>query len=67
MKIAQREAQNEQWDFETSIVEEDRARINELIEIFGYPYAADIGVNGTYPEGYDGRTSTTTISSNTAT
>ena len=51
MKIAQREAQNEQWDFETSIIEEDRARINELIEIFGYPYDADIGVNGTYPDG----------------
>ena len=28
--------------------------MNELIEIFGYPYDADIGVNGTYPDGYDG-------------
>jgi hypothetical protein len=54
MKIAQRNAQNEQWDFETNIITEDRARINELIEIYGYPYQADIGVNGTYPEGYDG-------------
>ena len=54
MKIAQRNAQNEQWDFESSILAEDRARVNELIEIFGYPYAADIGVNGTYPDGYDG-------------
>ena len=36
------------------MIEEDRARINELIEIFGYPYDADIGVNGTYPAGYDG-------------
>ena len=25
-----------------------------LIEIFGYPYDADIGATGTYPEGYDG-------------
>ena len=33
---------------------EDRARVNELIEIFGYPYDEDIGVNGTYPGGYDG-------------
>ena len=35
-------------------MDEDRARVNELIEIFGYPYDADIGVNGTYPTGYDG-------------
>ncbi len=27
---------------------------NRLIEIFGYPYDADIGPAGTYPEGYDG-------------
>ena len=35
-------------------MDEDRARIHELIQIFGYPYDADIGVNGTYPTGYDG-------------
>lgn len=54
MKIAQREAQNEQWDFVQSIIEQDRALISELIELFGYPYDADIGVNGTYPAGYNG-------------
>lgn len=27
---------------------------NRLIEIFGYPYDADIGPTGTYPSGYDG-------------
>jgi probable HAF family extracellular repeat protein len=27
---------------------------NELIEIFGYPYAGDIGPGRTYPSGYDG-------------
>ncbi|MEM1080437.1 MAG: hypothetical protein AAGH65_02535, partial [Pseudomonadota bacterium] len=27
---------------------------NQLIEIFGYPYADDIGPGGTYPAGYDG-------------
>ncbi len=27
---------------------------NRLIEIFGYPYDADIGPSGTYPSGYDG-------------
>jgi subtilisin-like proprotein convertase family protein/threonine dehydrogenase-like Zn-dependent dehydrogenase len=54
MKIAQRESQNEQWDFIQSIVDQDRALISELIELFGYPYDADIGVNGTYPAGYTG-------------
>jgi len=53
-KIAQREAADEQQDFAADIVAQDRAMINELIEIFGYPYDADIGVNGTYPAGYDG-------------
>ncbi len=27
---------------------------NRLIEIYGYPYDADIGPTGTYPSGYDG-------------
>ena len=54
MKVAQRESQNSQRDFVSSIVDQDRARMNELIELFGYPYDADIGVNGTYPAGYDG-------------
>ena len=27
---------------------------NQLIEIFGYPYADDIGPGGVYPAGYDG-------------
>ncbi|MFO1499955.1 MAG: LamG-like jellyroll fold domain-containing protein [Verrucomicrobiota bacterium] len=27
---------------------------NRLIEIFGYPYAGDIGAGRTYPSGYDG-------------
>jgi hypothetical protein len=53
-KDAQRIAQDEQHDFAADIISEDRAMINELIEIFGYPYNKDIGVNGTYPEGYDG-------------
>ncbi|RME80717.1 MAG: PKD domain-containing protein, partial [Caldilineae bacterium] len=54
MKLAQRQSQDNRRDFVTSIIEEDTALINELIELFGYPYDADIGVNGTYPEGYDG-------------
>jgi len=54
MKLAQRESQDARRDFVTTIIEKDTALINELIDIFGYPYDADIGVNGTYPEGYDG-------------
>ncbi|MCX6032118.1 MAG: dockerin type I repeat-containing protein [Chloroflexi bacterium] len=54
MKIALRDAQNEHRDFVDAIVDEDRNRINELIDIFGYPYDADLGVNGTYPAGYTG-------------
>ncbi len=53
-KIALRESQNEQRSFTQSIVDEDRAIFNDLIELFGYPYNADIGVNGTYPQGYVG-------------
>ena len=53
-KDAQRVEQDEQHGFAADVVAADRAMINELIEIFGYPYDADIGVNGTYPKGYDG-------------
>lgn len=54
MKAAQRESQNNQRTFIQSIVDQDRALMNELMEIFGAPYAADVGVNGTYPAGYTG-------------
>ena len=54
VKVEQEDAQDEQRDFSLAIYKEDRARVNELIEIFGYPYDADIGVNGTYPAGYAG-------------
>jgi hypothetical protein len=35
-------------------IEEETDFVNQLIEIFGYPYADDIGPGGTYPAGYDG-------------
>jgi hypothetical protein len=54
VKLAQRASQDARRDFVTTIIEKDTALINQLIELFGYPYDADIGVNGTYPEGYDG-------------
>ncbi len=53
-KVALRESQNEQRSFTQDIVEQDQALINDLIELFGYPYDADIGINGTYPDGYEG-------------
>jgi len=53
-KVALREEQNGRRDFVDAILDEDRSRVNELIELFGYPYDADIGVNGTYPAGYAG-------------
>lgn len=34
--------------------EEDVAYRDQLIELYGYPYADDIGVSGTYEQGYDG-------------
>lgn len=45
------ESADDLWD--NSIAQEtDYA--NQLIEIFGYPYADDIGGGGTYPDGYNG-------------
>src|SRR5262249_19093706 len=38
----------------SNAVEKERDYKNRLIEIFGYPYAGDIGAAGTYPSGYDG-------------
>ncbi len=36
------------------LANEEAALNTQLIGIFGYPYAADIGAGGTYPQGYDG-------------
>ena len=54
MKVALRESQNSQRAFVQAMVDQDTALMNELIAIFGYPYDADIGVNGAYPAGYNG-------------
>ncbi|MBP1589691.1 MAG: hypothetical protein ILO10_05800 [Kiritimatiellae bacterium] len=35
-------------------MEEEFALQSELIALYGYPYADDIGVTGTYAQGYDG-------------
>ena len=40
--------------FEREIEDQERDYTNRLIEIFGYPYAGDIGPTGTYKSGYSG-------------
>lgn len=37
-----------------NVTDQERDYKNRLIEIFGYPYAGDIGPGKTYPSGYDG-------------
>jgi hypothetical protein len=41
-------------DFTFNVVQRELDFKNRMIEIFGYPYDDDIGLTGTYPEGYDG-------------
>ncbi|HVR37409.1 MAG TPA: hypothetical protein VMS21_16360, partial [Methylomirabilota bacterium] len=41
-------------DFSRNVDQQERDYKNRLIEIFGYPYAGDIGAGRTYPSGYDG-------------
>ena len=38
----------------SNVDDQERDYKNRLIEIFGYPYAGDIGPGQTYPTGYDG-------------
>ncbi len=41
-------------DLTINVTGQERDFKSRLIEVFGYPYAADIGPGGTYPSGYDG-------------
>jgi hypothetical protein len=41
-------------DFQVAVVEREADFNSRLVEIFGYPYADDIGPAGTYPAGYSG-------------
>ena len=45
---------NTEIDFRREVFEEDMAYRNDLIEIFGTPYAGVIGSGGAYPAGYNG-------------
>ncbi len=41
-------------DYSRNVDQQERDYKNRLIEIFGYPYAGDIGPGGAYPSGYSG-------------
>jgi hypothetical protein len=49
-----RRNQNEVDDLRVAANAQETDFANQLIEIFGYPYADDIGPGETYPAGYDG-------------
>lgn len=51
---ALRSLQDSVNDFSQNADQQERDYKNRLIEIFGYPYAGDIGAGKTYPSGYDG-------------
>jgi hypothetical protein len=51
---ALRSLQDSVTDFSNVAEQQERDYKNRLIEIFGYPYAGDIGAGRTYPSGYDG-------------
>ncbi len=52
--LALRQQYDSVYDAVASAQDEEVAFKNRLIEIYGYPYADDIGVSGTYAQGYDG-------------
>jgi hypothetical protein len=41
-------------NFSQNVSQQERDYKNRLIEVFGYPYAGDVGAGRTYPSGYDG-------------
>jgi hypothetical protein len=51
---ALREQQDTIDEFSANIADQERDYKSRLIEVFGYPYAGDIGAGKTYPSGYDG-------------
>ncbi len=51
---ALRSLQDSVNDFSKNTAQQERDLKNRLIEVFGYPYAGDIGPGRTYPSGYDG-------------
>lgn len=51
---ALRRQQDDVDEFTANVTDQERDLKSRLIEIFGYPYAGDIGSGKTYPSGYDG-------------
>ncbi len=41
-------------DFQQNVAEEEQNFENRLLELYGYPFADDIGPGKTYPQGYQG-------------
>ncbi len=54
LTTALRRQQDSDTEFARNIQEQERDYKSRLIEIFGYPYAGDIGPGKTYPSDYDG-------------
>ncbi len=49
-----RSVQDDADELNNSVIQQERDYRNRLIEIFGYPYAGDVGGGKTYPSGYNG-------------
>jgi hypothetical protein len=49
-----RHQDNQVSDKNTSVVEQERAYSKQLLDIYGAPYAGDLGAGKTYPQGYAG-------------
>ena len=54
MTVALRQSADSQEDLTRQNSAQERELENKLIEIYGYPYAGDIGAGKTYPSGYTG-------------
>jgi hypothetical protein len=54
MSESLRDNQDTTTDFTRNTEDQERDFNNRLIELFGYPYAGDIGPGKTYPSGYGG-------------
>ncbi|MBI5846802.1 MAG: LamG domain-containing protein, partial [Nitrospirae bacterium] len=49
-----RQNENTLYEFGGNVYVQEVDYMNRLIEIYGYPYAGDMGPTGTYPSDYDG-------------
>ncbi|MBL9135678.1 MAG: hypothetical protein JNK85_07415 [Verrucomicrobiales bacterium] len=49
-----RKQQNSVSDYSVAVADQERAFKNDLISIFGYPHAGNMGAGKAFPAGYDG-------------